>query len=590
MVRAAQANHRINHEARRMPVTLARLCMLSLAVLMGAVGCKSDDLAFDPSRLEQMERERSRATTKPVLETLPPTTQESPRVPRNEARIPVVPTTGPSVGLEQSLRLSLQEIIQRAVANSSEVRVAGYDPAINEVRVMEARARFDPAFILNTRYEKTDMATAGTLERFSSLFDPITRNFDKTEVFTVETGIEQLLLSGGQARLVYQAIKSDFDPKRFEQNPFWESALKFEITQPLLRDFGTQVNSARILIARNDQRISVLEFRRVLEDNLSEIERAYWQLHQSERTVRIQELLLLRSLRTYTTLKDRFDAGIDPSPIPYRQAEGEVHSRKSDLIEAKRAVRDLSAEIKRRMNDPELPVGGPLVILPADEPLSKPINFDYGAQVAAAMDNRLELGQQLIRIDSAGIAQGVAKNAMRPRLDLVGSAGFNGVDDNFGGAFDENLDFNQLAYSIGLNFQFPIGNREARAVYRRAQLQRMQAVEQYRNLVAQVSLDVEQSMNQIWSSWERVISRNSARLSNEERLRLLQEREDILAQLTPEFVNLKLQAEQDLAIAQREEVAAIADYNIAIQRLERSKGTLLRYNNVIMDEEKFIPR
>ncbi|MDB5299107.1 MAG: hypothetical protein JWO87_770, partial [Phycisphaerales bacterium] len=32
---------------------------------------------------------------------------------------------------------------------------------------------------------------------------------------------------------------------------------------------------------------------------------------------------------------------------------------------------------------------------------------------------------------------------------------------------------------------------------------------------------------------------------------------------------------------------AVASYNVAIARLERAKGTLLRYNNVVMDEERF---
>ena len=40
--------------------------------------------------------------------------------------------------------------------------------------------------------------------------------------------------------------------------------------------------------------------------------------------------------------------------------------------------------------------------------------------------------------------------------------------------------------------------------------------------------------------------------------------------------------QEGLAEAERLEVQSIADYNIAISKLESAKGTLLRYNNVVM--------
>ena len=41
------------------------------------------------------------------------------------------------------------------------------------------------------------------------------------------------------------------------------------------------------------------------------------------------------------------------------------------------------------------------------------------------------------------------------------------------------------------------------------------------------------------------------------------------------------------AAAASAEAAAIAAYNIAIQRLERAKGTLLKYNNVVVEDDYF---
>ena len=51
---------------------------------------------------------------------------------------------------EATIRMPLREIVQRAVANNLDVKVAGYDPAIDETRVTEAEARFDPTFFTNS--------------------------------------------------------------------------------------------------------------------------------------------------------------------------------------------------------------------------------------------------------------------------------------------------------------------------------------------------------------------------------------------------------------------------------------------------------
>ena len=72
-------------------------------------------------------------------------------------------------------------------------------------------------------------------------------------------------------------------------------------------------------------------------------------------------------------------------------------------------------------------------------------------------------------------------------------------------------------------------------------------------------------------------------------LRAVQVREDAGEALTPEFVDLKLRQQELLAQSQRDEAAAISNYNIALSVLEKSKGTLLKYNNVVMQEAS-LPR
>jgi len=502
--------------------------------------------------------------------------------PATQVYLQNLPTTGRTYAEKDTIPLTLREVITRTVLYNSDVKVAGYDPAINSARVLENEAAFDVSAFINLRTERNDPGLSASNVGGNQLL-----GFQAdTKSETIETGFKQKLPWGGDARLFYSLSWNEVDNLGgAARQRFWQNQIRAEVTQPLLQNYGRDVNAARIEISRQDVRISLLDFRKALEEQLSEIERAYWQLYQAARIVEIQEILLAETIETYRVLRERFERGLDISEISVAQANASVKGRQADLIRAKQNVRDLSDEIKRRMGDPAFPISADLVIFPSDDPVKEPIEFDYAAAIDAATFNRFELGQQRARIEQARIAERVAQNNKLPRLDLVTRFGVTGVGITTGEAIKNNDDFNSPNWSFGIEFEYPIENRAARAILRRAQLQRQQAVEQYRSLLQQTTLDVRVAMNDIKSSWEQSIARQQSRFASRRQLNLIQHSQDVGEKLDLAFVQLKLQAQEELANAAREEVTALANYNIAIQRLERAKGTLLKYNNVQLRED-----
>jgi outer membrane protein TolC len=141
-------------------------------------------------------------------------------------------------------------------------------------------------------------------------------------------------------------------------------------------------------------------------------------------------------------------------------------------------------------------------------------------------------------------------------------------------------------YAIGFQLEVPLGNREARAIFRRTQLQRLQAIDQYRDLIEQVSQEVRDAHDNVYSAWERMRSNRQYLFSAEAALAAIQQEQDVgNVALTPDFVNRKLNQQEILAQARRENARALTDYNVAISALERAKGTILKYDNVLMQEE-----
>jgi outer membrane protein TolC len=544
------------------------------AVALALNACAPQASPFDPRSFDRSARESAvelqQSRPRPAL----PTTLQATSIER-----PVFGTVDANTPIS---RMTLREVIQRAAANNKEARVAAYEPSIEETREIEAEARFDPAFFLNGSYE-TARILAPQGGNAADPFDP--REF---RTLSGQTGIRQLLPTGAQAEWSYRLQRIQGRGQPNTQIPFQQyylSEMLLRITQPLLRDFGTDVNRARISLSRNNRRVSLLEFRRTLEEQLFTVEQTYWQLVQAEMEVRIQQDLLDRSIDTYRILESRFVNGLDVSRVQVSQASSFVESQRAVLLLARRRVFDLSDQLKRLMDDDTFPVSGPVVILPADTPLVEEVEFDLTDSIDTAMDNRPELGQQIARIRNAEITEDVGRNNLLPQLNFTGSLSLQGAGLNPGQSLKDQRQWEDISSSVALEFEVPIGNRAARAIYRRVQLQRLQAITQYKNLIDQVQQEVKTSVREVAYAWDIIVQRRQARFAAADSLLAIQQRAEAGEALTPTFVQLQLDAQERLARAQADEAAAISDYNVAISRLERAKGTSLRYNNVVLQEE-----
>jgi outer membrane protein TolC len=562
--------------------------VISLCTLICLVGgCGYDDPGmFDPNQLQKPYRAAADDNTAEHLRPLPTGLEPAypTDLPPEQAATQPAPTTGPALGTEPTITLTLAEIIHRAILNNHDIRAAGYEPAIDAARVIEAEANFDPEIVANVDWQHKHEPDAGEL-----FTNPVTQslfesNFTASDVGTASAEVKQNTLTGAQVSLGEQISYTWDNPQLYLKNPFFEDQLTLQVTQPLLKDFGIEVNEARTVIARDNQKVSTLEFRKQVEDTLDKIERAYWQLVQADADTKVQEHLLDITQQTYNVLYQRFLQKVDVSNLELAQAQSSLEARRTAIIQSKQQVRAFSIQLKQLMADPSLPVTGPTLIVPGDAPNLDKIEFDPAEQLDSAMDNRLELTEQLDKIDIAAVTARVAENNLLPELDLVGSTSTAGINGNEGSSFVRQDVYRDVDWGVGIKFDYFLGNREARSIWKRTLLSRIQAIETYRSTIDQVNADVMTAITEIDSSWDQMVSTRKASDQAQKALDAIQARQDAGEALTPEFVQLKLQLQDGVAHAKQEEDRATYSYNIAIEQLEKAKGTLLRYNNVILEE------
>ena len=243
--------------------------------------------------------------------------------------------------------------------------------------------------------------------------------------------------------------------------------------------------------------------------------------------------------------------------------------------------------LKRLINDPQLNQAADIEIIPTEMPAITPIVVDQLGELTAALENRSELREAKYTIQQAQIAIGVAKNQALPRLDLEFRYIIDGLGISPDAAFKQmsNNDFTE--WLVQLQFEWPIGNRGPEAALRRARLQQAQAIHAHRDAIEQVITEVNTAIRDLQTSYDQIGPSLRAAKASQEQLRATIKRAGANARTT----GSRTQRARRLA-TQREALAQVlANYNIALINLERQKGTLLEYNNIVVrgtNEERYL--
>lgn len=478
------------------------------------------------------------------------------------------------------VRLSLQEAVAMAVRNNLDVQVARMTPAISETRIVQAEAVFDATFFANADYSKLDTPQPGGAV-------PGLSGNTQNEDIELSTGIRKPLYSGGQITLQTGLNRNDAEPSVFGVNKFYDADVLVNLQQPLLRNFGSDINRSNIVLAQNDQLAEAEQLKRRLLDVTARTEAAYWEVFFTIQQMRVLVRLLERSTEDRDRLIER--AGYDASPVEITEANSFVELQRADVIRARARVRTASDELKRLINSPDLPIADETIVGPIDVPTDEPIEFSLLDLVTEALRYRPEMKIALLDIKDASVRQRVADNARLPLLNLAATVQYNGIDnDDAGSAYSDLGDGDFIDYLVGLQFEMPIGNRAAEGLFRQRELERRATSLVYQRQAQDVVLEVKNALRAVQTSYELIGATRAARRAAADSLRAIEVQEASGVALTPQFlINQKLSTQERLADAEVQEAQALTDYHNAIAVLYQSTGTLLERNNIQfkMDDE-----
>jgi len=472
--------------------------------------------------------------------------------------------------------LGQDEAIRLGLANSMDVRVVSFDPAITREDMVQAAAAFDVtvfASLLHTIQDENSASAPGTAEAHNTDW---------------QVGLRKHTTYGGDVSATWDFTRTSDNSAFTALNRRYESAFTLAITQPLLRNAGRDFNLAGLRIARLGHRTSLSQFREQVLALVGQVQTSYWTLAQALADYDIQQRLLDRTIETRDSVL--FRGEMDATAVEVRQAEAEIENRRAALVRSEKTIHDAQDQLVRLLADDRLGLLGRYGVAPETPPATSAIRIDRVDQIKQALLFNPLLEQARLAIATADLNVTVARNETRPVLNLVASVAAQGLRDSPGGAFSEMSEFaghDYLSYTVGATFEYPIGNRGPKSALRQRRFERLQAVAAMQNVADQVALAVNDAVREVETTIAEILAYRAALRASRAKLQSLEDLQELRG-LTPEFLQLKLNAQRELAEAARLELRATMDLNRALAALDQVTGTTLQKRNIKLAAEAVV--
>lgn len=478
---------------------------------------------------------------------------------------------------QQPLQADIHTLLYLALQHSNNIKIAKRDPLIRETAVQESDSNFDWVKYLNTAWNDTSepigntLTAGGTASRFND------------NVFTGTGGLRKLTRYGGILDISQRFGWQDNNSLFLVPDNQATSQLTVSYSHPLLRGRGQAYNTSIVFLAQVDAAVAEQEFYATLQDELLEITRSYWALYRERAALSHQMRLFLKTQEIYQTLEAR--QGVDTQRTQLITAASALENRRADLIRARTAVTNAETRLRGLINAPELANTDIAELVPAELPVVAAYSLDFQAELQSAIQYRPEIQAAIQQVKAGSTRLGVAQHELLPALNLVTQAYANGLrgDSDFGGAFGDQFSSGRPSYSVGLQYEMPVGNRlaTARLCRRKHELARLQ--DEYARALEAVQTEVDIAVRELRTSYQEIQAKSRALAAAEAEAKTIRERwVRMVDGRGSAALNLEslLRAQERVTESELEFVTSVLTYNLAMVNLKRANGTLLQSEQV----------
>jgi outer membrane protein TolC len=480
------------------------------------------------------------------------------QTPQSEARNPI-PVT-------------VESLIQNALYHSPFIRIAQQEPVIRRTIIRDEVAQFDWKSFVESRYNDFSDPVGNTLTTGGS---PRFRD----NHWTGAAGVKQRNDIGGEFRAGQQFGFQDTNSNYFSPTQQGTARLELSYTQPLLNHKGRAYNRSNIMLAQFDAVLADDDSRTQIQNQLLKITECYWQLYRA-RAVLLQKTRLLNAgERILDTLEARRE--VDAVERQVLRARSAVATRRTLMTRSSTDIRNAESQLRLLVKDPGFVQEQGVELIPQEIPLPELIYLSPDVLRHEALQNRPDLAAAIQKVKMAGVRLDVSKNELLPKLDLLlmtYAAGLQG-QTNMPGAWGDQFTQGEPGYSVGLNFEVPLGNRSAKARRDRRQLELTKLMTEFEATTDAGLTEVEIAHREMETAFSEMISEASAVQAAVAEERYLFDRWKVMPgddRTTTLLLEDLLGAQDRRAISEERFVTSQVRYVLNIAYVKKATGTLFR--------------
>src|SRR5262249_37298489 len=392
------------------------------------------------------------------------------------------------------LPLTMGDLINLILQNNLDIGVNRLSPLSSQYLIDTFYRPFEPTLHLqatvnrNTSPATTILAGAATPSTLAG-------------AYTV--GFSQSLMTGTIVAIDATMNRSSSNSTFSTLNPSWSGSLRYSFTQHLARDFGRAINAHQIRIAKNNEKMSEVQFERQLIDLVAQAQRSYWDLVFAAEDIKVKQRSVDLAQKTLSDNQIQVQIGT-LAPIDMVQAESEVANRRVQFVTSTYTEIQTQDQVKKLLTAQSDP-GTVVAKLTPVEGVRKPSPSDVlpvEEAIKVALENRPEIKQLQLDLENKNIDYQYTKNQLLPSVDFIASYTQTGVAGTpvctptlpptitctpssgpsfgsnrtinqnliggIGTSFGQLFSYNHTGYSAGISVQIPIRNRAAQGDNARA--------------------------------------------------------------------------------------------------------------------------
>ena len=500
-------------------------------------------------------------------------------------------TTAPAAG--PKVALTLDDAVKLALDRNLDIAVQRLNPQISDLAYSSVQAAYSPNLTSTISSQTTTQPSTNTIQG-GTIGSGVTNTTG-----TFNGGIVQSLSRGGGSYQVnINNGRGTTDSTIARYNPSYSPIWSAQYIQPLLRGFRTDSNRQQLQVTKLNRDVTDVQLTSIITNTLSNVRNAYWDFVFAIQSVEISRQSVDLANKLVEDNQTRVQIGT-MAPIDVVQAQAQAATAVQNLVTAQATQRTTELALKRLIVNGTQDPNWNATLDPVERPDFRPETIDIEAAIRRALSQRTDLTIAQKNIQANDVTLKYLDDQTKPQADLNATYGLSGVGGTqvvrtgsgiggdagnllttipggYGNSLSSMFTGDFPRWTVGVNISYPLGLSAQKAAVARAKVQLSQVQAQLKQIELQIATEVTSAAISVRSNVERVQAAQVARELAQRQLDAENSKFSV-GMSTNYFV---VQAQNQLATAQNNELQAVLNYRKALVELDRLQQTTLQNLNI----------